>query len=143
MSKKKQKLSEKADGDPEKADPVFRLASSMRASAAAAPNTMNKRIVNGWSIIISFDPSCSLWLFSAMLHPRGRGSVETDWNWLGKILGALRIPLDSAITPLETTDPNAVFKFAWIEDDKGVRRAVNDEVAAVLAHHTDLSKWGL
>jgi hypothetical protein len=55
------------------------------------------------------------WIFSASLHPRGRGSVEADWNLLGQMVAAVGAPIDSCKTPVETTHPNDVHYWIWID----------------------------
>ena len=54
------------------------------------------------------------WIFSACLHPRGRGSVEADWNLLGRMMAAVGASPESQRTPFETTHPNEVHY--WISD---------------------------
>jgi hypothetical protein len=58
------------------------------------------------------------WIFSACLHPRGRGSKEEDWHFLGKMTAALGAPEGSLKTPFETTDSNAVHYWMWDEPIK-------------------------
>lgn len=55
------------------------------------------------------------WIFSASLHPRGRGSVEADWRFLGVMVAGIGAPPGSLLTPLETTNPNDVFYWVWDE----------------------------
>jgi hypothetical protein len=55
------------------------------------------------------------WILSASLHPRGRSSAEEDWRFLGQMLAAFRAPEDSLRTPFETTDPNDVHYWIWID----------------------------
>ena len=55
------------------------------------------------------------WIFSASLHPRGRGCSEEDWRLLGMMVAAVRAPEDSCQTPLDSTDPSAVLYWMWSE----------------------------
>jgi hypothetical protein len=55
------------------------------------------------------------WILSASLHPIGRSSTEEDWEYLGKMVAALRVPPGALRTSLETTDPNAVHYWTWSE----------------------------
>jgi hypothetical protein len=57
------------------------------------------------------------WIFSASLHPCGRSSIEMDWDTLGKMLAAVGAPEGSCCTPPETTHPNAVHYWIWIEEE--------------------------
>ena len=59
------------------------------------------------------------WILSACLHPRGRGSVEEDWCFLGQMTYAFGAPEGSCRTPLETTHPNAVLYWLWDEVSDG------------------------
>lgn len=56
-----------------------------------------------------------MWVLSACLHPRGRGSKEEDWQFLGKMTAALGVPEGSLKTPFETTHPSAVHYWMWEE----------------------------
>lgn len=55
------------------------------------------------------------WIFSASLHPRGRSSVQEDWRFYGEMAAAIGAPAESLMTPIETTDPNAVHYHIWSE----------------------------
>ncbi len=55
------------------------------------------------------------WILSASLHPRGRSSVEADWHFYGQMMAAIGAPANSLVTPIETTDPNAVHYNIWCE----------------------------
>ena len=55
------------------------------------------------------------WIFSASLHPRGRSSVQEDWRFYGEMAAAIGAPEGSLMTPIETTDPNAVHYHIWSE----------------------------
>ena len=57
------------------------------------------------------------WIFSACLHPRGRSSTEADWTFLGQMVGAMGAPVASCRTPLDTTHPNDVLYWLWIDPD--------------------------
>jgi len=57
----------------------------------------------------------SEWILSASLHPRGRSSVEADWRFYGQMMAAIGAPAGSLMTPIETTDPNAVHYNVWSE----------------------------
>jgi hypothetical protein len=56
------------------------------------------------------------WTCSASLHPRGRSSDEEDWRLFGQMMAAVGAPKGSLVTPIETTDPNAVHYCIWRED---------------------------
>ena len=56
------------------------------------------------------------WILSATLHPRGRASTQGDWELVDRIAAALGAPQDSLRTPLETTDPNDVHYWMWLEE---------------------------
>jgi hypothetical protein len=60
------------------------------------------------------------WIWSASLHPRGRSSVEEDWRLFGQMMAAVGAPRGSLVTPIETTDPNAVHYCIWREDSPSV-----------------------
>ena len=56
------------------------------------------------------------WIFSASLHPRGRSSVDADWELLGQMTFAVGAPEGSCATPIETTHPNDVHYWIWEEE---------------------------
>lgn len=73
--------------------------------------------LKGWHLEIERGKAAGIenrtWMLSAILYPRGRNSTEKDWKFLGAATAALRIPIDACLTPLDTTDPNAVHYWQW------------------------------
>lgn len=68
------------------------------------------RVVHGWEFGLSFVGG--EWHFSAVLHPRGRGSTEGDWEYLGRVARAAGAPVDPVV-PIPETNPNAVHHWHW------------------------------
>jgi hypothetical protein len=64
------------------------------------------------------EPIMNEWLLSAKLYPHNRSSTEADWRFLGTMLAALHVPLESIVTPIEQTDPNSTHYWSWSEGDK-------------------------
>lgn len=62
-----------------------------------------------------------VYVFSAMLQPEGRGSTTDDWDYLGKVMGFLGVPLPEGperfkyFTDVATADPNSVLKWVWTD----------------------------
>jgi hypothetical protein len=74
-----------------------------------------------WSFLLSFQPDSRLWIFSAQLHPPGRGSVESDWQLLGAWAAAVRAPAESLVGDTIRTSPNAVHKWTWVAAEDAVQ----------------------
>src|SRR5271169_3175400 len=67
-----------------------------------------------WQFLLSYDGQFRLWVFSAMLYPRGRGSVLDDWRVLGSMSNAVGVPEGAeAMGDTLRTAPNAVHKWMW------------------------------
>ncbi len=89
-----------------------------RAQAKAAPSGIvptTRWYYGAWQFLLSYDAATHLWIFSAMLYPRGRGSVEADWTLLGAICAAVGVPRDSLMGNTIEKNANAVHKWAWTE----------------------------
>lgn len=95
-------------------------------------------VIEGWQVVLSIYPhDPPLFLLSAMLHPRGRGSEVADWETLGRLValvqaetGALGADPDPLFS-VEDTDPNGKFWWAWRQngdlgaaDKEGLRELV-------------------
>lgn len=87
------------------------------ARAAEPPGSLVRWFAGSWSFLLSFDARLGLWMFSAQLYPYGRGSVGSDWTFLGKMTAAVGVPDGVREMGLTVeTSPNAVHKWAWVED---------------------------
>lgn len=73
--------------------------------------------MRGWQFLLSLNeeaPEVASWHLSAMLWPRGRGSTDEDWHFLGeavRILGAPRDPLGGEAA--FKRHPNAPIHWHW------------------------------
>jgi hypothetical protein len=85
--------------------------------------------VQGWFFILSRyeeEDGRIHWHLSAALHPKGRGSSEKDWRWLGTMSAYLGAPRDPFIQPEEgkgqlVEDPtlhpaNRPVHWNWVEE---------------------------
>lgn len=99
-------------------DLAKRIARQLREDARKKAHPAKLANVNarGWSFAMSYDPGCSLWMFSAMLWPEGRGSTTDDWEFLGEVLGSAGVLLEAPVGNTLETSPNAVHKWAWTEE---------------------------
>lgn len=76
---------------------------------------------NGWlfGFTRNLQPDGSyLVIFSASLWPKGRGSSEHDWRFLGWVSAAIEMPEEAMeqITKQQDANPNAVLKGVWLEE---------------------------
>jgi len=83
-----------------------------RKSASIVPTV--RWHYGAWQFLLSYDGAVRLWVFSAMLYPRGRGSVRDDWEILGMMTSAVGSPPgNEAMGDTLRTSPNAVHKWMW------------------------------
>ena len=76
-----------------------------------------EQIVYGWQVLMSRvrDPETGVyaWHLSAMLHPKNRPSLNTDWERLGRIIKYLGVPNpDPTLMP---ANPNHAHHWHWTE----------------------------
>lgn len=94
-----------------------------RDRAVKAKGQLVKWYHGSWEFLLSFGsivplpgPTPPMWGFSAVLYPRGRGSVENDWVDLGEWCEAVGVPEgESEVGGTIKTSPNAVHKWFWME----------------------------
>lgn len=79
-------------------------------------------VINGWHVVLSLavvkqevepavvEQEAVWWHFSGMLYPRGRGSTEKDWKWIGTMVGYLSGPAEPMFWP---TNPNEPHHWSW------------------------------
>jgi len=97
-------------------------ASKLLAGSKASTNALRmfRLDTKGWSFVYS-GPSLKVPAmgFSAQLIPKGRGSTEADWYYLGEVLAAIGSPYASGpaafifFTDVATANPNSVLKWLW------------------------------
>ena len=94
------------------------LGEEKRALARAAAGGLVRWRAGSWACLLSGDTTVTgLWCFSAQLYPKGRGSVGSDWELLGKMASAVGVPEGEREMGLTVdTSPNAVHKWMWVED---------------------------
>lgn len=74
-------------------------------------------VFRGWQFFYS--ESSGRAGLTAQLWPKGRGSTEGDWRFLGMVSAALGVPPDDAAdrflmrTDVGAADPNSVLKWIW------------------------------
>lgn len=61
-------------------------------------------------------PGHVLFVLSMSLYPRGRGSNDADWHFLGRITASFGAP-EQPTTPYETTHPNDTHYWVWSEPE--------------------------
>jgi len=88
----------------------------MRSAALAKPGgpgglaNMIRCQEGGWRFFLSFDESCSLWIFSAQLDPIRNTTID-DWRFLGSATAAVGVPPGTApIGDTIRTAPEVVHK---------------------------------
>jgi hypothetical protein len=84
-----------------------------RAGDVGDPTKIPQRVVRGWRVLVTF--ADGFFNMSASLYPRGRSSVEDDWEALGRIVRVLGAPDKPAHMP---SDPNAPVHYIWAGGDR-------------------------
>lgn len=54
------------------------------------------------------------WHLSMMLYPKGRGSTEEDWKWLGRLAAYLGAPEKPLV--MRENAPNAPVHWNWVDE---------------------------
>lgn len=80
---------------------VEKLGEEKRGFAIASRGALVRWYAGSWEFLLSRSP-IGLWIFSAMLFPRGRGSVAEDWRFLGAMGAAVGVPAGEIETVTET-----------------------------------------
>lgn len=88
------------------------IAASLRSQV---PDTYEEFVKAWHEDVEAFKDAKPRWILSAMLYPRGRSSSEKEWDFLGVMTLAVGVPdpRTCALTPIETTHPNAVHYWMW------------------------------
>jgi hypothetical protein len=96
---------------------------AVRLKEAAKPSGFGRVDANGWSFCYSVPSPAlpGLYGFSAQLEPKGRGSVEEDWRYLGEVAFQIGVPERegcSLFTDVGEADPNSVLKWMWVDSSE-------------------------
>ena len=73
-------------------------------------------VVGGWEFLLSraeYEDKVIHWHLSALLYPKGRGSSEEDWRFVGQVAAYLGAPKEPMIVP---EDPNRTIHWHWTEN---------------------------
>ena len=96
----------------DKSKSIEEIAKHKRTQALETPGKLVHWYDGAWEFLLSYDNS--MWIFSAMLYPKGRGSISNDWRQLGAWTEAAGVPQGQReIGRSIDTEPNAVHKWMW------------------------------
>ncbi len=100
----------------------------MRTKAIETSGDLVRWYDGAWEFLLSYDAPTAMWVFSAMLFPKGRGSIAGDWRDLGAWTSAAGVPIGQReIEESIDRDPSAVHKWVWREETAKRRAAGIEE----------------